>query len=553
MIRLHLAKPACSACCRWPGTAGVILGAGVLIAGFGRSAQEQPAVPQKAGLPTDLERVPADVAFLVSVRVADLWNSEPIKEMRQKRALELAEGIKGLEQEIGAAPDEIERATLVMGDFRTMRSLVFVTTLKPNDRAKILSTALVKAAQHANQTYFVSDEKQAVCFLNDRSYVIGAPDTVRAYLDRPFVGKGPLSPVLQLADQKHQVVGGLVVPPLGAGGRLPVQLIAFADLLKARTATATVDLGEQSTAELRLNFANQEEAKRAERPFRAAIDMARAGLTDALREATRQPGGGTRVTELVKLTDAALQSASVTRKGADLQIELSVKTDGLAVVAALIGGVQSMRHVANRAHHAQSTNNLKQLALAMHNYHSAYGHLPPPAIYGKDGKPLLSWRVLLLPFLVEGNLYKEFNLQEPWNSGHNQKLLAQMPNVYADPNVKTAEPVTVYQAFVGPGAFFEGTKKLSFGADFPDGMENTFMIVEAANPVPWTKPEDLPFDPSKPLPKLGGHTPGGFTVAFCNGAVYVLRQNIKEALLRALITRNGGEPIDPNAFRESIR
>jgi hypothetical protein len=223
------------------------------------------------------------------------------------------------------------------------------------------------------------------------------------------------------------------------------------------------------------------------------------------------------------------------------------------VVATLMAGVQSVRRIADRAQHAQSTNNLKQIALAMHNFHGRYGHLPPQAIYSKDGKPLLSWRVILLPFLVEGNLYEQFNLNEPWDSRHNQKLLAQMPKVYADPNVKTAEPVTVYQAFVGPGAFFEGTKALNFGADFPDGMSDTLMIVEAATPIPWTKPEDLPYDSNKPLPKLGGHTPGAFAAAFCDGAVHVFRQDIKEALLRALITRNGGEVIDPGDFRENVR
>jgi hypothetical protein len=184
----------------------------------------------------------------------------------------------------------------------------------------------------------------------------------------------------------------------------------------------------------------------------------------------------------------------------------------------------------------------------MHNYHATYGHLPPRAIFSNDGKPLPSWRVLLLPFLEGDNLYKQFNLEEAWDSPHNQKLLAQMPKLFAGPNVETTEPATVYQAFVGPGAFFEGTNALSFGADFPDGTSNTLMIAEAAKAVPWTKPEDLPYHPAKPLPKLGGHTPGGFSAAFCDGSVHVLGQNIKELVLRSLITRNGGEVIDPNEF-----
>ena len=192
----------------------------------------------------------------------------------------------------------------------------------------------------------------------------------------------------------------------------------------------------------------------------------------------------------------------------------------------------------------QSANNLKQIALAMHNYHDAYGHFPPQAIYSKDGKALLSWRVLLLPFLEQDALYRQFKLDEAWDSAHNQRLLAQMPKLFGDADVNTTKPVTVYQAFAGPGAFFEGTEGLRI-ADFTDGTSNTLMIVEAAKPIPWSKPEDLPYDPNKPLPKLGGHAPGGFNAAFCDGSVRFLRDAIKESVLRALITRNGGEVIDP--------
>src|SRR5262249_14354338 len=130
------------------------------------------------------------------------------------------------------------------------------------------------------------------------------------------------------------------------------------------------------------------------------------------------------------------------------------------------------------------------------------------------------------------------------DSPHNIRLLAQMPKVFANPDVNTTDPVTVYQGFVGPGAFFEENKELRV-ADITDGTSNTVMIAEAAKPVPWSKPEDLAFTPNGPLPKLGGHEPSGFNAAFCDGSVHVLKQNIKEAVLRALITRNGGEVIDP--------
>jgi hypothetical protein len=293
-----------------------------------------------------------------------------------------------------------------------------------------------------------------------------------------------------------------------------------------------------------LNFAGQEEAKRAEKPLRAAIDMARAGIAMGRQEMARREGDGSRMTDMLKLVDAALQTASVKQKQGHLQVELHIKADVAVVVATMVESVQKVRQSASRA---QSVNNLKQLALAMHNYMSTYNRFPPQAIYSKDGKPLLSWRVLVLPYLEQDALYKAFKLDEPWDGLHNKSLLAQMPQVFANPDLNSKEPLTVYQAFTGPGAFFEGKKGLSF-AEFTDGTSNTLMLVEAATPVPWTKPEDLPYDPNKPLPKLGGHRPDGFAAAYCDGSVRVLRQNIKESVLRALITRNGGETLDTNDY-----
>jgi RNA polymerase sigma factor (sigma-70 family) len=115
-------------------------------------------------------------------------------------------------------------------------------------------------------------------------------------------------------------------------------------------------------------------------------------------------------------------------------------------------GAQDTR--ADRKAHQQSLDNLKEIALAMHNYYDIYGFLPPAAIYGKNGKPLLSWRVLLLPFFNQNHLYKQFHLDEAWDSAHNKKLLAQMPAVYRIPGQKEKNS-TLYQVFVGPSTIFE--------------------------------------------------------------------------------------------------
>jgi len=198
---------------------------------------------------------------------------------------------------------------------------------------------------------------------------------------------------------------------------------------------------------------------------------------------------------------------------------------------------------------ARSKDNLFQIGTALHNYHSKHKTFPPAAIYSKDGKrPLLSWRVAILPFLGEGQLFEQFKRDEPWDSDHNKKLLEQMPRVFAPVGVKAKGPVTFYQAFVGEEAAFQADKGLRL-VDFMDGTSNTALVAEAAEPVPWTKPLDLPYDAGKPLPKLGGLFQGHFHALFADGKVYFVPGDTPKATLRAIITPRGGELIEFE-FRE---
>src|SRR5262249_12469833 len=101
-----------------------------------------------------------------------------------------------------------------------------------------------------------------------------------------------------------------------------------------------------------------------------------------------------------------------------------------------------------------------------------------------------------------------------------------------------------YRVFVGKGAAFEQgpASKLQF-ADFADGMSNTILVVEAADAVPWTKPEELDYDPDRPLPALG-MSGNGFCFATADSAVYFGRKDFDERELRRAMTRNEGEPLD---------
>jgi RNA polymerase sigma factor (sigma-70 family) len=189
-------------------------------------------------------------------------------------------------------------------------------------------------------------------------------------------------------------------------------------------------------------------------------------------------------------------------------------------------------------------NALKLLMLAMHNYHDVNKHFPPAAVYANDGKPLLSWRVLVLPYVDQDDLFKQFELEEPWDSEHNKKLLTKMPKIYAPVRGKNKDSLsTHYQVFTGKGTVFEGTQGLAI-TDITDGTSTTIAIVEAAEAVPWTKPADLTYDPEKPLPKLGGMFKDVFHAAFADGSVHTLKREFDEHTMRLAITANDGEVLD---------
>src|SRR5262249_47293357 len=157
--------------------------------------------------------------------------------------------------------------------------------------------------------------------------------------------------------------------------------------------------------------------------------------------------------------------------------------------------------VRDSAERQTSSNNLKQIGLALHVYNDSSGHFPTPYLKTKTGQPGLSWRVAILPHVEQDALYRQFKLDEPWDSPNNIRLLNQMPKTYMVPG-QPDPTVTHYLAFVGPNTIFDPKRKGVRFAEVKDGLSNTITVVEAANPVPWTKPDDLTFPPNGPIAPL---------------------------------------------------
>lgn len=247
------------------------------------------------------------------------------------------------------------------------------------------------------------------------------------------------------------------------------------------------------------------------------------------------------ITRGIDLGESALKSAKVTQDGN--RVKLTLSADGLGVATMtglLLPAIQQAREAARRT---QSKNNLKQIMLALHNYHDTHKTFPPAVLLGPDGKTKYSWRVAILPYLDQQALYEQYRKDEPWDSDNNKKVLAHIPPTFRHPN-NEGSTNTSYFAMIGDKTGFgntdgQGNKIRSF----TDGLSNTIMVVEADRDIPWTKPEDIAYDDAKPIPEFGGFHQGGYNAGLADGAVFFISENIDETLLRNLIKRNDGNPV----------
>lgn len=187
--------------------------------------------------------------------------------------------------------------------------------------------------------------------------------------------------------------------------------------------------------------------------------------------------------------------------------------------------------------------NMKKIARAFHDYHDSFGRFPPAEAHLVDGKPLLSWRVHLLPFLGQAELYNQFNLQEPWDSPQNSALLEKMPVVFQCTGVDKPGYTSI-MTFSGEGTPFPGGPGTRI-RDITDGTSNTLLCVKAGpdKAIPWTKPVDMPFNSANPFSVLGQSPDGSYLSAAADGSVHNLVPDLSAETLRNLIQHQDGNPL----------
>ena len=330
---------------------------------------------------------------------------------------------------------------------------------------------------------------------------------------------GPTVMLAPLWEETKLLVGGASIGETG-----DFEILAFCrdepgTKKVADTARALIPLGRNLFDQL-----DRQSAAAAARNPNAAPAQARQALGDSM-------------TVLRNLID----SAEVTVKSDTVLLRTEGDTGSLPVIVSLL--LPAVGDARSAARRQKSTNNLKMIGLALHNYHDVNGHFPAPAVLGPDGKTTHSWRVAILPYLDAAGLYKQYRQDEPWDSENNLKVLGQMPTVFRHPKEPEGSTTSCYFALTGANtALGEGGpgKKIS---DITDGTANTLMVVEARRDIAWTKPEDIPYDAGQPVPKLGGFNLGVFLGMFADGSVLTLSENVDEKTLRAMFTRDGREPV----------
>ena len=517
----------------------------------------------KGNEPFSLAYIPRDVFVVGAVRPAKLL-SHP-----ESRALAAAFRQDGVfDKQIGIPLDRIEMAVFCVlqrttpGGRADFDFAGFIVRTETADDAKKIGNVFAPKAvkeSYADQEYYRSESRtRRFYFLPDERTVITSKDI--GFLRRIIVAGKTGAAKAEWAKTWQQMArsDAAILYNFGsvraeiqaemerAPGPVRVQMATFAPLWQSTmSAVVGVTLDKQLTLQGVARCATADDAKKVRDTLAAAITLGRNALSQFRETASaRSDADGPILLRAADAADALLDKVTVSQKEETVTLTGRTNIEDTATVAtALLDAVKAARAAARRA---QSMNNLKQLGLAFHNYHDVHKRFPPAVVMGPDGKTPHSWRIEVLPFLEQKKLYDQYRMTEPWDSPHNKELLQKMPAVFRDPSADPASTDSCYFALTSNGTVFskeEGTQL----RDITDGTSNTLLLVEAKREIPWTKPEDIPYDPEKKIPKLGGFQENIFLTVFCDGAARAIAQTIDEKVLRAMITISDGQPI-PREF-----
>lgn len=528
-----------------------------------KALREAAAIADQGGnAPFDLTYVPAATHMLVGLRPADMSTVkgfQPLVGMIEQNVRPDQTGI----------PVKEFDQFLIMAIPRTAGEHAFsgqpvlaVKTSRSNSFEKFITWSSGGNTQdekeHSGRKYVVGKDGNAYYSPNDRNLIFGPEDVMQYVIDQTKDGATAPS-----WSKEFQTVAGsqfcfvqdmnafrsMIANQRSRGGPDVFSSLAmFAPLWeKTNVTTAGVQFGTDSRARVTAWCSDKDGAVEVQRTLQSLIPLAQnmlAAEKSKLPKIHESMRG--QISSMVSFSEKLLSGIKVEVDSTDggAKVELTVETDA-ATIPMMIGltlpAIQSARAAARRT---QSSNNLKQLGLAMHNYHAVHKEFPAAVMTAGDGKTNYSWRVALLPFLGEKKLYDSYDLTQPWDSPGNLKVLAAMPNVYRHPSDDAGTTSSSYYALIGEStAWGDGSIAMKF-RDMIDGNSKTALVFDARRAIPWTKPQDIEYSADRDVPELGGYEPGGFNVLLGDGSVRYFSNQVDEKTLRSVITRNGKEIID---------
>lgn len=532
---------------------GVITALAVSVA-----ATAQP--PGKPAADPAIAPVSADSFFFASVKVSKLWDSPAAKPLRDWVASQKA---GSFDRALGLQPAELDRLTLFAATADSEAGgapLILVTTRQQYSEEKVLKA--MNGGTMPNGRVQASDRAfeieggafRWVVFLDNRTILYVPCDLdhrsiapkLLAHLRAPKPD-GPIASALAVA-ANHDLMVSVDVRQLDDIARefkldSDKQFAPYLGLLKAKTATLTADFDKSAKVQFTLAFPDAVSAKRNAPVLENGIKALAALLTEVGADSSAEPA----LRVLATWATTVVKNAKVTTTGTNVvaTADAPFADDVTKLVAVLPKQLLSTRN------ERLAINNLKQLAIAMHAFHDANNRCPSDVMQGGDKLIAMSWRVQILPYIEQANLYNQLDMTKPWDDPANLKLLEgfEMPKVFEFPGRAAPKGHTYFRIFMMPkdakGKDQPFLKEGERGPTLPaitDGTSNTFMIVEAGEAVPWYKPDVLAYDGKLPLPQLGDPNHDRFLAAMGDGSVQSFRSRVLgEKTLRGLITINGGE------------
>ncbi|AMV26860.1 hypothetical protein VT84_20840 [Gemmata sp. SH-PL17] len=604
---------------------GLALIAGLSL--YAPSTAQQPPLPgsgpgEASPAASALPVVPKSAGAFVTLKVSDLARNPDLKAVLAQLAKQ-PDALAGLTEVIGVSPMEIDRVTLFwprlvphggaepilvvtttapFNEVRVLKNLkaepVFESHLLPGQRAFGGAPPRIEAKSPTpveRPVEVVPDPKDAdscsatadggdaeplcyslarnpfsVLFLVDDRTLVFLPGERNGELTRLALlsaslkknATGPLADALAAAGN-HTFAAGVHLSPLFRefDRHVPRDLVPYTALLAARNAVITGDLNESAKLKLTLTFDDATAAKRAAPVLEEGIGTVAEKLNEwaAEMKESRRPFEKS-AAPIMSTFAASLKKVSVKTEGA--AVLASTEVDAGPVASKAFGDL--LQAVQSRKKAEQRMNNLKMIGIALHSYHDANGRFPTN-VYGPKGEVLLSWRVHLLPYLEQDNLYRQFKMDEAWDGPNNKALIEKMPKVYLAPDRDHAKGETFYQGFIGsdpqkgqPKGIFgrpwlrQGEKTGLAITSIHDGTSNTLAVIEAGEGVIWSKPADLPFGGA--VPPLGDKGWDRTPALRFDGSVSLFPTNLKPELFWPYVTIDGGEvTVDPEDAAGSNR